>query len=157
MPYRDFDAERRDRLAQLEAVRFSLGGEEFTADPDPHPDVIIEIQDLWGKGGQEVEATGTMSMQTMAAMTRATRDAMVGLVMPEDAERMNAVLERKGTGQVGINSIMETLMWLVEVVNDRPTMPSSPSASSPDATVAPSTPASPSGQVSTLRPSASGD
>jgi hypothetical protein len=124
----DFDAARRERQREYEAVPLVMGDETFTLPKVIPAGLVVELArrtiDLEGRPVEEL----TPRERTEA--TLASYDFFIAVVGEAQADRMRAVLTNT-EDPIGLDTIDEIVQWLALLYVGRPTVRSSDSAGGP--------------------------
>ena len=110
---RDFDAERK----ALSAATFTLGGVEFRTIAEVRPEAMLAYEDMTTDAGLDV-AMGVMDDLILSCIDPSQHD---------DWRRIRA----DDAAQLGLSTIQDVGLWLIEQVIARPTAPPSSSSAGP--------------------------
>lgn len=122
MAHRDFDQERKAKLAEQDAVTFDLGGHTFTCRRKLNPDVLAE----WAMLGQDTNDAD--ALPKLDAI-------MEAVIVPDDVSLYQDVRRVREPDEDVIDALdlMALIEWIVEEVVRRPFTSRSDSGPSPTA------------------------
>lgn len=115
MPFRDFDAARRERYAELDPVLFAFGGEKFTCLPAPALVDVLDLADVPDRSTNEVDA--------MRGLVR-----FIQRLLPEQDRERFAEACKNRDDPVDADEVYELVGWIQREMFGRPTSPSNGSA-----------------------------